>query len=163
MNDIVILDWLPDYGIGNDGRVWSFISHRWLNNKSKTTRGYPQVRLRLSPGKHNTFLTHRLVAEAWLGRPVNGQEVNHIDGDKTNNHVSNLEWITNAENMRHAAENGLMPVGEGHRLSKVTERDVLAIRRAYSGGESQVSIANRYPISRAMVGFIVRRENWKHV
>lgn len=66
------------------------------------TKGYPQVDLGVRKIK-----IHRLVALAFIPNPQNKQTVNHIDCDKTNNSVSNLEWLTNAENMKHAIKNNL--------------------------------------------------------
>ena len=66
--------------------------------------GYQVVRLHNGKGK--TFKVHKLVANAFLGTP-DGLEVNHIDGDKSNNRVSNLEYCTRGENIKHAWDNGL--------------------------------------------------------
>lgn len=66
--------------------------------------GYQVVRLHNGKGK--TFKVHRLVAKAFLGEP-NGLEVNHIDGDKSNNKVENLEYCTRGENLKHCWDNGL--------------------------------------------------------
>lgn len=67
------------------------------------SNGYLFVHLANGCGA-KTFLLHRIVAEAFLGPGGEGCEVNHRDLDKTNNHVSNLEWVTPSENMRHYYE-----------------------------------------------------------
>ena len=162
MTDVAMLPKYPNYGIGKDGRIYSYKSFRWLSNKAKTRQGYPQIHLYVG-GRPRVFLVHRLIAEAWKIKPSWATEVNHKNGDKTDNRASNLEWVTRAMNAKHAGEIGLMPVGSNHGGSKLSESDVLEIRQAYADGESQVSIARNYPVGRAMIGFIVRRESWQHV
>lgn len=77
--------------------------------------GYLQVGLR-KDGKRKWFGVHRLVAIHFIDNPLNKSQVNHIDCNKQNNHVSNLEWVSPEENMKHARDNGLMkpPAGEHH-------------------------------------------------
>lgn len=70
-------------------------------------RGYSQVHLYGLLGKKRDAYVHRLVAEAFLENPRNCEQVNHIDGNKKNNHVSNLEWCTNRENNAHAWGTGI--------------------------------------------------------
>ena len=93
------------YLVSNTGKVWSNKSEKIIA-QHKDKRGYPRVSLEIC--KHTkTFRVHRLVAEVFIPNPDNLREVNHIDGDKTNNHVSNLEWVTTQQNMIHSFKIGL--------------------------------------------------------
>jgi len=75
--------------------------------KKRTMRnGYQVVGVRVE-GVSTPILVHRMVAEMYVANPNNKPEVNHKDGDKTNNHFTNLEWSTRSENMLHAQSNGL--------------------------------------------------------
>ena len=80
--------------------------------KPRFTKGYPTVNLGKNK-KMETFQVHRIVANHFLEKPSYAECVNHIDGIKTNNNVSNLEWVTYARNNQHAREMGLNnPNGE---------------------------------------------------
>jgi hypothetical protein len=94
----------PDYSILRDGRVYSFKTRKFLSGTLRN--GYVKLTL-LNRYKPKTFVIHRLVAQAFIPNPENKPEVNHIDGNKLNNHVSNLEWCTRIENYRHAVSNNL--------------------------------------------------------
>lgn len=75
--------------------------------KQKTDKyGYKSITLSFN-GKRKTYLVHRLVAEAFIDNPLNKETINHIDGNKTNNAVSNLEWATVKENQTHKWRIGL--------------------------------------------------------
>lgn len=85
----------PDYFICADGSVISYRRRRTplKMNQSKIKGGYLQVKLYSAPYKAKQHLVHRLVAQYYIPNPNNLPEVHHIDGDKTNNHVSNLAWV----------------------------------------------------------------------
>ena len=107
MNEIwkTIKDY-PNYKISNIGNIISLNTGK-EKIASDNGKGYLTVTLyNHSKGKH--FYIHRLVAEHFLNNPKNLLEVNHIDGNKQNNYYLNLEWVTRAENMKHAWDNKLI-------------------------------------------------------
>jgi hypothetical protein len=89
--------------------------------------GYPFVGMRDADGKQNAPRVHVLVAEAFIGKRPKGKVVNHIDFDKTNNHVSNLEYVTNRENIQHSARyarhKGALTMDQVQALRSLVERD----------------------------------------
>lgn len=98
-----IEDW--SYSVTEDGQV--------LNKNNKTmcqwtdNVGYKQCNL-YKDGKKKYVRIHRLVAELFVPNPNNLPQVNHIDGNKLNNHYTNLEWVSNSQNTKHAFDNGLI-------------------------------------------------------
>ena len=106
---------------------------------------------------------HRLVAAAFIG-PANGLQVNHKDGDRHNNAVSNLEYCTGSENMRHAFAIGLQDNrGERHSQSKLTEADVLRIRELIRLGLMQTEIARGYGVNQSVISKIKSGKAWPHL
>lgn len=118
--------------------------------------GYQAVNL-YSHGAMKTVLVHRLVAQVFVPNPDGKPEVNHINGDKSDNRASNLEWVTSAENIRHAYEIGLKKADHHGRLSNQQIRDIRASH------EKQKEIAKRHRISRTLVGLIKQRKIYKEV
>lgn len=100
----LILDFNQKYAISNTGKVKHLKSGNILKQQN-TKSGYKQVML--NSEKKQYYRVHRLVAYCFLSNPDNKPYINHIDGDKTNNHLDNLEWCTAKENDIHARENGL--------------------------------------------------------
>ena len=105
------------YKVSNIGRVKSVERKIWNGKGYKTEfsrilkqalnyKGYPIVYLS-KESKQKTVSVHRLVALAFISNPQNKPQVNHIDGNKKNNNVSNLEWCSNQENQLHAVINKL--------------------------------------------------------
>jgi hypothetical protein len=105
------------YQISNLGRIKSLhrdYTNGRILNPAKNNRGY--LRLGLSGnGKVRYDSVHRLVAETFIPNPKNLPEVNHIDGNKLNNRVENLEWVTKGENQAHAYKTGLRKTTERQR------------------------------------------------
>lgn len=102
------------YCITNTGKVF-VTDYRgkecWKEMKSRLISGYPSVGLRIfKDGKsiQKIYKIHRLVAEYFIENPNNYPVVNHIDGDKTNNVYTNLEWVTISDNTKHAIRTNLI-------------------------------------------------------
>lgn len=128
MEEWKIIEGFENYQISNTGKVKSLARSFDMPNGAKyfqedkilspgICRGY--VRASIAGGK--AFQVHRLVADAFIPNPDNKKQINHIDGNKLNNHVSNLEWVTCSENHLHAYKTGLrFPlVGAKHQNSKL--------------------------------------------
>ena len=103
------------YAISSYGRVWSYDRHIWLSpfktTSSKRTSvnntNYVRVNLRNRKGDRKLWLVHILVASVYVpGRTCFKREVNHIDGNLSNNYKDNLEWVSHSSNMIHAFANG---------------------------------------------------------
>ena len=114
-------------------------------------------------GRNRRFYLHELVALAFIGPRPAGREINHIDGVKTNNVASNLEYVSHAENMRHARRLGLLPSGRRARKSHLTEDDVRAMREAWAAGARGVDLSIHFGVATATVSHIVNRKTWRDV
>jgi hypothetical protein len=95
-----------EYLISNDGEVKSFKQNKVKIVAQANYKGYKKITL-CKNNKTTTFFVHRLVAMHFIHNPLNKPTVNHIDGNKQNNHVDNLEWATQKENVMHAWSTGL--------------------------------------------------------
>lgn len=114
-------------------------------------------------GKNRTIYVHELVADAFIGPRPEGASINHIDGVKTNNAPSNLEYVTHAQNMRHAANSALMVRGEKHPAHKLTEACVKQLRADRAGGMSFSKLAIKHGISIATAFNVATGKYWSHV
>ena len=155
----------PDYEVSNDGQVRSlkFGKTRCLKQKpTGSNQAYRAVEL-WKDRKGKPFYVHILVLESFYGpAPNKGMEANHINGIKHDNKHSNLEWVTSAGNKKHAVEHGLYPVRDQCSWAKLTEGDVITIKRMRLLGLSQQAIANQFNISRRHVGRILDGTRWKY-
>ena len=120
-----------------------------------------------SNGNRHRFSIHRLVMENF--KPVKNMEnlqVNHIDGNKQNNNISNLEWVTCKENISHAIRTNLRAdqKGQNNGASKLTEANVLEIiDLLLSKKITQKQIGDMYEVGADCIGAIKRKQNWAYL
>ena len=115
------------YQVSNFGRIKSFQKGERILKPACDKDGYLYLGLKLN-GVNKNFKIHRLVAVAFIPNPEKKHQINHRDGNKLNNHTSNLEWVTHIENIQHATQTGLMPLGEERFGAKLTNEQVIYIR-----------------------------------
>ena len=169
----------PDYEVSNFGRVKTIsrklryvhavtgrehfrqTTHRFLKVHYNNLTGYKFYQLYKEKKMYNKPV-HQLVADAFLERKDNHDTVNHIDGNKHNNIVSNLEWCTNSYNHEHATRTGLKPKGEKVGTSKLNNTCVSAIKRMLNDGISHGVIAKWFGVSRPTISLINIGATWKN-
>ena len=152
----------PGYSVSNMGRVLSGRFNRILRGQS--TEGYRIVDIRRNK-KQKLYKIHRLVLETFVGKCPEGMQCNHKDGNKANNRLSNLEWITPLENIQHAEKTGLRNSrGETNGRAKMKEEDILKIRSLWKSGlYTQDKLGKMFGIAHSTVGYIVNRKLWSHI
>lgn len=140
-----------NYLISNFGNVKSLCKGREkLLKLSHTKDGYVKCGISIN-GKSCRFRVNRLVAEHFIPNPDNKTTVNHIDGNKDNNMVDNLEWATLSEQMQHAYKIGLKKPMQGtlHTVSKLSENDVRYIRTHYKAHDKKfgmIALARKFNV-----------------
>lgn len=125
-------------------------------------KGYLAVSLRKNNQTYRKYI-HQLVCESFCGESTKENKVvNHIDGNKLNNHFTNLEWCSYSSNNKHAYDTGLKNRGEGFYNARLSEADVIQIRKIGKIGTYQ-EIADCYGVSKATVRDVLMGRTWKHI
>lgn len=170
-HQIIEIQGFPNYKVSREGRIWSF-GQRSPHGKElaikANTRGYPIVMPWLN-GRGHAKTVHRLVAQAFIPNPENKPEVNHKDGNKFNNHVENLEWVTRKENFKHAWDNGLFSKrrikGEKNGNAKMTDFKVRRMRlmKEVTPEISYAKLGEIFNVNHGTAYNIITRRKWKHI
>lgn len=170
------------YIISEDGKKILGIGRiKKILSQTLNKDGYYQLSL-YNETERKCVRTHRLVAETYISNPNNYPVVNHIDGDKTNNHYSNLEWCTIEHNNQHAFDTGLMDNARllssergklkskdtfqfmGRQNRKLSDDDIVLIRHlANTKQKTYKELALLYNYDRSSIGKIVRRERYSEI
>ena len=169
------------YQVSNYGKVISL--DRVIKEKTGKTQALKGriLKLRINPGGYYyvglgkngskaTFAIHQLVAQAFIPNPKNKKTVNHMDGNKLNNSVANLEWSTYSENLEHAYKAGLKQAVKSSEVAsknykrKLTEQQVREIKRLLAAGNlTHKEIATKFGVARSTITEIKSGRRWKHL
>lgn len=154
MNGLNVLSLFDgEYEITSEGFVYSNVGRRKRLKGKITKEGYNMVVLTVN-GRKLYKNVHRLVAENFIHNPENKPEVNHKDGNKTNNSVLNLEWCTSSENQEHARDMGLQEY-------KINMEIADEIRKLYAGGGwTYTTLGAKFGIKKTNVGYIINNQMW---
>lgn len=158
---IVIDGYDTNFEVYSDGRVFNTRINRFAAI-THCKENYCQVYISYNGGG-KSFLLHRLVAEAFIPNPENKPEVNHKNGDKDNNRINNLEWVTRSENLLHAYRLGLKCslYGESHPNSTTTELQVHEICQMLEDNIFTIEkIARRANVSKDVVRQVKNHKTW---
>ncbi len=150
-----------NYYVREDGTIYSEKSNRVLSPQLDKD-GYQKVQMMSTDNKRHRYSIHRLVMENF--NPIenmDNMQVNHIDGDKTNNNLSNLEWCTCEENIHHAMKNNLRAKRNGS--AKLKEEEVKTIYLRAKNGESCSKLGTEYHVCEDTIRRIRDRILWKQV
>jgi len=147
---------IEDYEITREGIIINKHNGH-IRKPYPNTKGY----LRVQINKKKLFI-HKLVAEKYIPNPENKPQVNHKDGNKLNNCVDNLEWVTNQENRNHAVKKGLHLFGEKCPYAKLNNEKVIFIRK-YSKEFSISALARIFNVSRCTIQDVIQNKTWKNV
>lgn len=136
------------YQASNKGNVKSVRNGIVL--KQRFSKGYKRVNVSID-GLHKTYPVHRLIASAFIDNPENKSQINHKDGNKANNHFSNLEWATGSENIRHAQATGLKSIPVPPRFERGNHPHNKRVLRFSKSGEL-IQSYNSVELAAAAVG-----------
>ena len=175
-----VVGWEDLYEVSNLGRVRSL--PRVVSDSNGRTRRMP-MRMRKpyvnvqhgrrelglkDSGRFAMRTVYSLVADAWIGAKPDGLEINHKNGDYTDDRAENLEYVTKSENLRHAYRLGLRSkphwlAGANHWAAVLTEDCVREIRKRHKRGESLSDLSSEYGVGVPSIRRAVNRQTWKNV
>lgn len=158
----------PNYLVGDDGSVWSnfvvggqgAVTDRWRRLRpGRLHHGHVKVTLCKS-GEKFSIQVHQLVMLCFVGKPPDGMEVRHLNGNPRDNRLSNLTYGTPLENAADRSAHGTQTSGERHHRAKLTDEQVGIIRSRLSSGEKARVIAEDFGVSRSCISMIACGQNW---
>ena len=163
------------FKVSKDGVIWRMRGGKGYNKQRKfkplekpvptekqLPSGYKQIRM-LVDGKRYHLYSHRAIWSYFCGDIPSGLVINHINGNKSDNRLDNLEVVTHKENHQHAADVLGVSCGERNGMAKLKANDVARIRLLKRKGWCSQDIAHLYSVSIGQVNDIIAGRMWKHI
>lgn len=154
------------YRVYSDGRIIAHQTGKEIK-QNKINSGYLAVRLNKMKGQQDRWLVHRLVAHVFIGPCPKGLQVNHVDGNKENNNIINLEYVTKKENIRHARLLGLMPKQCYRKLTDEEVKDIKTLIEIKNKYKTKIidnrMISKIFGVTSGMIGLIEKKKAWKDI
>lgn len=155
------LDEFPGYEVSEFGQI-----RNAANGRLRTPindRGYNLFVFRIG-GRRKSARAHTLVAKAFIGpKPFPRAEACHCNGQKSNNHFTNIRWDTHAANCADKVVHGVSTPGEKNPFSKLEESQVLEIRRLAASGVKARDMSERFGVATHTIHGVIAKRSWKHV
>lgn len=157
------------YKASSDGEIYT---PNWKGGKTGKvmkpavdSNGYMRTMLVDDEGRTRTIKVHRIIAQTFIENPDELKEVNHLNGNKADNRVENLDWVSHQQNIRHSFDNGLQNNrGINNPFSKLTERDVLEIRAKFKPRiYGRKELALEYNVKQTTIKDVILRKSWNHI
>lgn len=153
----------PLYAVSRCGKAIRISTKRLMTQRPHGVPEYLVIRTCVE-GKSKNTKVHRMVAFTWLEKPSSEQiQVNHKDGDKFNNHVDNLEWVTRSRNQRHAIEEGLKGKGEELYNAEFTDEQVHDVCKHLVDGWLVKDIADKFSANKDLIRKIKAGDTYFHI
>jgi len=152
---------IDKYEVHKDGTIENTKTGRFLKPQNNGS-GYLKVTLTIE-GKQIQKYVHRLVAEAYSDKPEWANQVNHIDGDKSNNDCQNLEWTNNSLNQIHAHKIGLKANGNQLWNGRFSKEDIKYIKDLKKEGKKQNWIAEHMNTTKSTISEIINGKRYKYI
>lgn len=157
---------LPHTRTNNINNVTYTSKLKVLKTSVNNSKGYERIRIKYQDGTEIKESVHRLVAKTYISNPLNLPQVNHIDGNKLNNCVDNLEWCSNNYNQKHAAlylNKRVNTKGEKHHSNKLSTQQVKALATEIKSGVSYTVLSKKYGVSKSLLSELKAGRTWRHL
>lgn len=160
-----VVGWEGVYQVSNYGEIKSLhYNKERIMKQSTDTNGYLQVKLNKN-GNGKAYLVHRLVAQAFIPNYHNKPFINHLDSNPKNNKITNLEWCTQSENVRHAigVGNHFIPKGSNNPTAIINEEIAAQVKRELATGKKPKQVSDELNVNYYIVKDIKRGRTWREV